>query len=188
MQSAAAQRYIAFHEAGKAQWQGILDEAKQPSSGVSGIPGVPGGVSKVSSDPKEVFAKYADRLEGLADALNDSQKATLGMMYKLASEKGGEGSMKKVDALAKAFATANFMEVMLLPGKNKDGKSTTNLLAMLVWTKDVPNKADFLQSVLNKKNEAAIAKVEEKLGIDLGSKAGLNKPTTATSSHIDTEA
>lgn len=188
MQSAAAQRYIAFHEAGKAQWQGILDEAKQPSSGVSGIPGAVGGESKVSSDPKDVFAKYADRLEGLADALNNSQKATLGMMYKLASEKGGEDSMKKVDALAKAFATANFMEVMLLPGKDKDGKSTTNLLDMLVWTKDIPNQADFLQSVLNKKNEAAIAKVEEKLGIDLGSKAGLNKPTTATSSHIDTEA
>ncbi|EPI58281.1 hypothetical protein HMPREF1579_01341, partial [Gardnerella vaginalis JCP8066] len=85
MQSAAAQRYIAFHEAGKAQWQGILDEAKQPSSGVSGIPGAVGGVSKVSSDPKDVFAKYADRLESLAGALNDSQKATLGMMYKLAS-------------------------------------------------------------------------------------------------------
>ncbi|MBS5899862.1 MAG: hypothetical protein E6X12_09455 [Actinomyces sp.] len=125
MQSAAAQRYIAFHEAGKAQWQGILDEAKQPSSGVSGIPGAVGGVSKVSSDPKDVFAKYADRLEGLTDALNDSQKATLGMMYKLASKKGGEDSMQKV---------------------------------------------------------------EEKLGIDLGSKAGLDKPTAATSSHIETEA
>lgn len=37
-------------------------------------------------------------------------------------------------------------------------------------------------------HEAAIAKVEEKLGIDLGSKASLNKPVTATSSHIDTEA
>lgn len=96
--------------------------------------------------------------------------------------------MKKVDTLAKTFTTANFMEVMLLPGKDKDGKSTTNLLDMLVWMKDVPNHADFLQSVLNKKNEAAIAKVEEKLGIDLGSKAGLNKPTTATSAHIDTEA
>lgn len=194
VRSAAAQRFISWHETNVAQWQSVIDEAKQPSSGVSGISGVPGGVSKVSSDPKDVFAKYADRLEGLADSLNDSQKATLGMMYKLASEKGDEGSMKKVDALAKAFATSNFMEVMLLPGKDKDGNSTTNLLDMLVWTKDVPNQADFLQSVLNKKNEAAIAKVEEKLGIDLGgAKVNADKPsattkTVETPTHIDTEA
>ena len=71
---------------------------------------------------------------------------------------------------------------MLLPGKDKDGKDTTSLLDMLVWTKDVPNQARFLQAAFDKKNEAALARVQERLH---AKPAAQPEPAVA---HIDTEA
>lgn len=169
------------------------DPTSFEATGDRNAPNLSEKVNYLRDGIKSFEGKYAERASGFVGSLSDGQKNILGALYELAEGKGDK-EMSKVDALAKAFATSNFMEVMLLPGKDKDGNSTTNLLDMLVWTKDVPNQADFLQAVLNKKNEAAIAKVEEKLGIDLGgAKVNADKPsattkTVETPAHIDTEA
>lgn len=163
VQSAEAQRYIAWREANFSQVRSMIAEAKQPAAPVPGAP--TGGVQSGGvENPKAYFDKYSTRIEGLVAALDDSQKATLGELYNLAGKKGGEAALKKVDALAKAMVTANFMEIMFLPGKDKEGKKTTNLLDMLVWTKDIPDQAKILQTVIVKKTQEnqAIAPTPEK--------------------------
>lgn len=153
VRSAEAQRYIAWREANFSQIRSMIAEAKQPAT--APVPGAPAGAGNQGNvdGPKAYFDKYSSRIEGLVAALDDSQKATLGELYYLAGKKGGGESLKKVDALAKAMVTANFMEIMLLPGRDKDGKKTTNLLDMLVWTKDFPDQSKVLQAVIAKKTQ-----------------------------------
>ena len=153
VQSAEAQRYIAWREANFSRVRSMIAEAKQPAA--TPVPGAPAGAGNQGNvdGPKAYFEKYSSRIEGLVAALDDSQKATLGELYNLAGKKGGEQALQKVDALAKAMVTANFMEIMLLPGRDKDGKKTTNLLDMLVWTKDFPDQSKVLQAVIAKKTQ-----------------------------------
>ncbi|NMX03171.1 hypothetical protein [Mobiluncus mulieris] len=152
VQSAEVQRYIAWREANFSQVRSMIAEAKQPAA--APVPGTQGAAGAGGvGDSGSYFDKYSARIEGLVAALDDSQKATLGELYNLAGKKGGEQALQKVDALAKAMVTANFMEVMFLPGRDKDGKKTTNLLDMLVWTKDLPDQAKVLQTVIAKKTQ-----------------------------------
>ena len=177
--NAEAQRYL-YWRSSMMDYMGRLETAASQAGGVQNLIGKPGAGSNVNSG--DLFAKYGEsRLGSLADSLSKTQKETIGMLYGLAADKG-EDAMKKVDALARAFVTNSFFEVMLLPGKDKDGKDTTNLLDMLVWTKDVPNQARFLQAAFDKKNDAALTKVQERLQ---AKPAAQPEPAVA---HIDTEA
>ena len=192
------QRYMQWRQMHINVWDAIEKIAKEDPTSfeATGNPNAPNLSEKTNylgSAVNSFEDKYAQRTAGIIGSLSEGQKNILGVMYELAKDKG-DAEMSKVDALAKAFATSNFVEVMLLPSKDKDGKSATNLLDMLAWTKDVPNQAEFLQSVLNHKNEAAIAKIKEKQGIDLGSATvRMEQPAVAAKSvqtppHIDAEA
>lgn len=193
------QRYMQWRQMHMNVWDAIEKIAKEDPTSfeATGNPNAPNLSEKTNylgNAVKNFEDKYAQRTAGIIGSLSEGQKNILGVMYELAKGKGG-AEMSKVDALAKAFASSNFVEVMLLPGRGKDGTSTMNLLDMLVWTKDVPNQAEFLQRVLNHRNAASIAKIEEKQGINLGgatvgsveqsavaAKAGQTLP------HIDAEA
>lgn len=160
IKSVEAQRYISWREANFNQVRELIAESKQPGTktpdtktlGVSNQTGTP--------DSSDVFGRYSKRIAGLISSLNDSQKAMLGNLYKLASEKkdGSSDALEKVDALAKAMVTSNFMEIMFLPGKDKEGKKTTNLLDMLVRTKELPDQTKLFQTTISKQQEQKTGK------------------------------
>lgn len=106
-----------------------------PDSGKSSVPGLgedfgPGSVSK--QDGLELFAKYSDRVARVVTSLSDDQKSTLGMMYRLAERKGSEAALLKVDQLAGAMASLNFMNEMLGADKSKNPYASTNFWTQLL--------------------------------------------------------
>lgn len=182
--SAEANKYMSWRVAEIAARHDIEAAAKQPPRVSSENTGDPQGGApdtELGSSYADMFAKYSNRVSGLTAALSDSQKSTLGMMYKLAEQRGGEKSLQKVDALAKALVTSNFMEVMFLPGKDKDGKETSKLLDMLVWTKDLPDQAKLIQTVFGNPGQTPISNFPTKQILDTTSV----KPAQA---HIDAKA
>lgn len=182
--SAEANKYMSWRVGEIAARHDIEAAAKQPPRDTPETQGdTPAGASpeKITPSPTEVFTKYAKRISGLVGTLNDSQKSTLGMMYRLAEQRGDEKSLQKVDALAKALATSNFMEVMFLPGKDKNGNTTTNLLDMLILTKDLPDQTKLIQAILAKPNQETTPKTLTKTPLE----ASTTKPTQA---HLDTQA
>lgn len=183
IKSATTQRYLSWRNTFVAEWNSMIEESKQPSTLTPGTDSVSKVIGAEGVKPNDIFSQFSKRIKGLVESLNDSQKFTLGMMYKLASDRGNKNELEKVDALAKAMVTSNYMDIMFLPGLDKDGKKTTNLLDMLVWTKDIPDQTQFLQAYLNKKHEPALAKVQEKLASPAESVA--SKPAPA---HLDIEA
>lgn len=104
-------------------------------SGKGSVPGLGeefglGSVSK--QDGLELFAKYSDRVARVVTSLSDDQKSTLGMMYRLAERKGSEAALLKVDQLAGAMASLNFMNEMLGADKSKNPYASTNFWTQLL--------------------------------------------------------
>lgn len=104
-------------------------------SGKGSVPGLDkdfglGSVSK--QDGLELFAKYSDRVARVVTSLSDDQKSTLGMMYRLAERKGSEAALLKVDQLAGAMASVNFMNEMLGADKSKNPYASTNFWTQLL--------------------------------------------------------
>ena len=104
-------------------------------SGKGSVPGLGedfglGSVSK--QDGLELFAKYSDRVARVVTSLSDDQKSTLGMMYRLAERKGSEAALLKVDQLAGAMASLNFMNEMLGADKANNPYVSTNFWTQLL--------------------------------------------------------
>ncbi len=116
-----------------------------------------------ASNPQAAFDKYSSRISGLTSSLSGDQKSVLTHMYKLAEEKGDEASLRKVDALANAFAANNTLSILFTPGKDKDGKPTTNLLDMMRIDPENKEKPQIQAEILTKKYNDALAAIQNRL-------------------------
>ena len=86
--------------------------------------------------------------------------------------------MRKVDALANAFAANNTLSILFTPGKDKDGKTTTNLLDMMQIHPDNKEKPQVQAEILTKKYNEALAAIQNKLFKPLNpAKPGIKPPT-----------
>lgn len=135
-----------------------------------------------ASNPQAAFDKYSSRISGLTSSLSGDQKSVLTRMYKLAEEKGDEASLRKVDALANAFAANNTLSILFTPGKDKDGKPTTNLLDMMRIDPKNKEKPQVQAEILTKKYNDALAAIQNKLfkppsPAKPGTKPGVKPPT-----------
>lgn len=102
-------------------------------SGKDSVPGKGSGLGSVSKqDGLEFFAKYSSRVARVVTSLNDDQKSTLGMMYRLAERKGSEAALLKVDQLAGAMTSLNFMNEMLGADKANNPYASTNFWTQLL--------------------------------------------------------
>ncbi|MST50687.1 hypothetical protein [Mobiluncus porci] len=124
-------------------------------------------------DNLKVFEKYSDRISFVLSSLDDDQKSTLGMMYKLAEDKHSDAALAKVDKMAGALAALNYMNKMNsdndMPGMNGFWNQ------MLTRNQQETTKA--LQEAINKRLDAAKVSVGNSVS-----------RTAETKPHIDTEA
>lgn len=116
-----------------------------------------------ASSPQAAFDKYSSRISALTSSLSGDQKSVLTQMYKLAEEKGDEASFRKVDALANAFASNNTLSILFTPGKDNDGKTTTNLLDMMQIHPENKEKPQVQAEILTKKYNDALAAIQNNL-------------------------
>lgn len=115
------------------------------------------------ANPLATLEKYSERISGMLDSLDDGQKAVLSKLYKLAEKKGDEAALRKVDALANAFASNNTLSILFTPGKDKDGKPTANLLDMMLVDPNNKEKPQVKAAFLTKKYADALSAIQEKL-------------------------
>lgn len=115
------------------------------------------------ANPLATLEKYSERISGLMDSLDDGQKAVLSKLYKLAEKKGDETALRKVDALANAFASNNTLSILFTPGKDKDGNPTTNLLDMMLVDPKNKEKPQVKAAILTKKYVDALSALQERL-------------------------
>lgn len=93
-----------------------------------------------------------------------------------------EVALRKVDALANAFAANNTLSILFTPGKDKDGKPTTNLLDMMRIDPENKEKPQVQAEILTKKYNDALAAIQNKLfkppsPAKPGTKPGVKPPT-----------
>lgn len=117
--SAQAQNVINWRQNIDDFWSAV--NAKLGSTGSNEVSGKNGltdlfgaGNAKLKTeDYLKIFDKYSDRVSFVASSLTDEQKSSLGMMYKMAAEKGTDAALAKVDQLAGALAAMNYMNQMI---------------------------------------------------------------------------
>ena len=133
-----------------------------PDSGKSSVPGTGSGLGSVSKqDGLELFAKYSSRVARVVTSLSDDQKSTLGMMYRLAEGKGSEAALLKVDQLAGAMASLNFMNEMLGADKSKNPYASTNFWTQLLQ-QNQHNQMETLRTALETHLNKTTAQSEPK--------------------------
>ncbi|MDY6076862.1 hypothetical protein [Mobiluncus sp.] len=133
-------------------------------SGKGSVPGLGedfglGSVSK--QDGLELFAKYSSRVARVVTSLSEDQKSTLGMMYRLAERKGSEAALLKVDQLAGAMASLNFMNEMLGADKSKNPYASTNFWTQLLQ-QNQHNQMEALRTALETHLNKTTAQSEPK--------------------------
>ncbi|MCI6584811.1 MAG: hypothetical protein MSC45_07070 [Mobiluncus sp.] len=181
--SSEAKRYISWRENMVKGWDAWEDiRASDPQSfEATGDPDAPNAKTnqvlldlfgKDSSENLSVFDKYAQRVDYVASSLNDDQKSTLGMLYKLAEGKDSKAALAKVDQLAGAMAAMNYMNKM---NSEASGDASDFWSEMMVRNRDEATSA--LREAISKRLDAA------KINADKPNAATPNAPT-----HIDTEA
>ena len=109
----------------------------------------------------ELFAKYSSRVARVVTSLSDDQKSTLGMMYRLAEGKGSEAALLKVDQLAGAMASLNFMNEMLGADKSKNPYASTNFWTQLLQ-QNQHNQMETLRTALETHLNKTTAQSEPK--------------------------
>lgn len=150
--SAEAQKYMSYRNGEIAARHDLEAEAKLPpkhhtsdgktdavASVLADLGGKPGLAP--TEDDRAFFDKYSERVGYVLSSLDETQKSTLGMLYKMAAQKGTSAALVKVDQLAGAMAALNYMNKMV-------GSSPNTADAGNFWTQMLQRNQNSVNAAL----------------------------------------